>query len=473
MARARIKINGTVGSDLDFTISTLATLLSDGDGSEGAWLWELLDEPEGTATTLSGEDTATCTFTPGKKGSYLIQLTVNPGQQGALVDRVVLSIRHDHVRIPAALERKEAGSRGWAPAMQEALQLLDQMASLLGDNPSADVQAFLAAANKAAMRTVLALGTAATANTGDFDPAGTAAAAAASALSAAETYTDTKVLGLFDVKGVMSCNGDPSFPSALKGDLYVVSVAGKIGGAAGRAVEVGDSFFAVEDNAGGSEASVGTSWNILQYNLNLATSLLAANNLSDLTSTSSARTNLGLGTAAVAATGDFEAAGAIASAISGLSLGTASQSAVGDFDAAGAAATAQSTAESYAAGLVTALKITQGVGRTTNGAPLTLFYFAITDETINRLVITITCKRVGSAKGMCFTRVLDVLRTGAADPSIEVVTTPVPDAATGSATYSIVAWDVYSGQVYVQVQGDASATVDWAYRIEQTQAKVP
>jgi hypothetical protein len=42
--------------------------------------------------------------------------------------------------------------------------------------------------------------------------------------------------------------------------------------------------------------------------------LVSTNNLSDLTSASTARTNLGLGTAAVAATGDFDAAGAAAAA---------------------------------------------------------------------------------------------------------------------------------------------------------------
>ncbi len=109
--------------------------------------------------------------------------------------------------------------------------------------------------------------------------------------AANKQYVDDAVTGLFDFKGSTDASTNPNYPAALKGDAYVVSVAGKIGGASGRSVDIGDVYFATADNAGGTEASVGTSWEVLEHNLIGA--LLAANNLSELASPSTARTNLG------------------------------------------------------------------------------------------------------------------------------------------------------------------------------------
>jgi hypothetical protein len=74
-------------------------------------------------------------------------------------------------------------------------------------------------------------------------------------------------------------------------------VAGKIGGASGLSVDIGDVYVASANNAGGTQASVGTSWFVLEHNL--VGALLSANNLSDLTNVATARTNLGLDTAAL------------------------------------------------------------------------------------------------------------------------------------------------------------------------------
>ena len=104
------------------------------------------------------------------------------------------------------------------------------------------------------------------------------------------------VTGLLEFKGSLDCSANPDYPAADKGDTYYVNVAGKVGGASGVTVAVGDAVIAKADNAGGSEASVGTSWFVLEKNLQGA--LLAANNLSDLTDAAAARGNLGLGTLA-------------------------------------------------------------------------------------------------------------------------------------------------------------------------------
>lgn len=100
------------------------------------------------------------------------------------------------------------------------------------------------------------------------------------------------VTGLLDLKGDTDASANPNYAAASKGDAYYVTVAGKVGGASGKSVEVGDVYIAKADNAGGTEAAVGTSWFVLEHNLQGA--LLAANNLADLASASAARTNLGL-----------------------------------------------------------------------------------------------------------------------------------------------------------------------------------
>lgn len=106
------------------------------------------------------------------------------------------------------------------------------------------------------------------------------------------TAIATALTGVLSLKGNTDCSSNPNYPAAVKGDMYYVTVAGKIGGASGTSVNIGDAYIAKADNAGGTEASVGTSWFVLEHNL--VGALLASNNLSDLTDPSAARTNLGL-----------------------------------------------------------------------------------------------------------------------------------------------------------------------------------
>lgn len=98
--------------------------------------------------------------------------------------------------------------------------------------------------------------------------------------------------GYLSFEGVIDASSNPNYPAASKGDTYKISVAGKVGGASGTTVDVGDMVTASADNAGGTQASVGSSWFITQANLVAA--LLSANNLSDIASAATARANLAL-----------------------------------------------------------------------------------------------------------------------------------------------------------------------------------
>lgn len=134
------------------------------------------------------------------------------------------------------------------------------------------------------------------------DPDGTFAAnsdARVATQKATKTYVDAAVTGVLKFKGSTDCSTNPNYPAATKGDSYVVTVAGKIGGASGVSVDPGDMYFATANNAGGTQAAVGASWRILEHNLLGA--LLSANNLSDLANIVTARINLGL--VAIAASG--------------------------------------------------------------------------------------------------------------------------------------------------------------------------
>lgn len=74
----------------------------------------------------------------------------------------------------------------------------------------------------------------------------------------------------YDFKGGINCSANPNYPAASSADVYIVSVAGKIGGASGVVVEVGDQIIAISTNAGGTQAAVGSSWVVTQNNINPA-----------------------------------------------------------------------------------------------------------------------------------------------------------------------------------------------------------
>jgi hypothetical protein len=88
--------------------------------------------------------------------------------------------------------------------------------------------------------------------------------------NAVKVYTDN-LLGNANAlvyKGVIDCSTNPNYPGANAGELYIVSVAGKIGGASGINVEVGDMLICNTDStASGNEATVGAYWNAIQKNI--------------------------------------------------------------------------------------------------------------------------------------------------------------------------------------------------------------
>jgi hypothetical protein len=126
-------------------------------------------------------------------------------------------------------------------------------------------------ADAAAQRTTLGLGTVATLAS-DTD---TALAANSDANVATQKAVKAYVDGLLAAsdaviyKGATDCSANPNYPAANAGHLYVVSVAGKIGGASGTVVEAGDMFICKTDGtAGGTQAAVGAQWNVIQTNIN-------------------------------------------------------------------------------------------------------------------------------------------------------------------------------------------------------------
>lgn len=87
---------------------------------------------------------------------------------------------------------------------------------------------------------------------------------------AVKAYIDA-LLAAQDVlvfKGGIDCSANPNFPAASAGHFYKISVAGKIGGAAGINVESGDSIYCtVDGSAAGTSGAVGVNWVIMQVNL--------------------------------------------------------------------------------------------------------------------------------------------------------------------------------------------------------------
>lgn len=69
-------------------------------------------------------------------------------------------------------------------------------------------------------------------------------------------------------KGVIDCSANPNYPAADRGWTWRASVAGKIGGASGVVVQVGDIILCLTDStASGDQATVGAHWTVIQTNI--------------------------------------------------------------------------------------------------------------------------------------------------------------------------------------------------------------
>jgi hypothetical protein len=78
------------------------------------------------------------------------------------------------------------------------------------------------------------------------------------------------VTGALLYQGAIDASGSPNYPAANSGDMYIISVAGKIGGASGLVVSAGDLIVCTTDlTPAGTQAAVGSYWNIIQANIDL------------------------------------------------------------------------------------------------------------------------------------------------------------------------------------------------------------
>lgn len=92
--------------------------------------------------------------------------------------------------------------------------------------------------------------------------------------SAVSAFVIDKVTGLYELKGAIDASTNPNYPAADKGDAYRISVAGKIGGASGVVVAVGDTIVAHADSVAGAQGAVGANWVITERNADQATELV-------------------------------------------------------------------------------------------------------------------------------------------------------------------------------------------------------
>lgn len=78
----------------------------------------------------------------------------------------------------------------------------------------------------------------------------------------------TKLQDASIYKGVIDCSTNPNYPASNAGEIWVVSVAGKIGGGSGIDVVAGDLLFCKVDNT--ASGTSGTNWQVIQSKMTTA-----------------------------------------------------------------------------------------------------------------------------------------------------------------------------------------------------------
>lgn len=125
MPVANIEINGTASSKDTLPINTLVQLSNADVGGEVTYLWEILDQPVGTADVLSNAAIENPTFTPKKEGSYFLRLTVNAALGSISINTKIAAVRElkTNERIDAAFETTEVdAAKGWKTATNAAMK---------------------------------------------------------------------------------------------------------------------------------------------------------------------------------------------------------------------------------------------------------------------------------------------------------------------------------------------------------------
>jgi hypothetical protein len=147
MSTPNIKIDqatrpaGTAGqSRADGVLSQTVTLTDPANAGAGTHLWELFSRPPGSSATLSGSSTATATFTPDVRGTYLIRKTFNSDVSGTMDGTVFVSAQGgfsvplaNGTRVPAAGETEQySATQGWASTMQSIIATVDNLIQWVG-----------------------------------------------------------------------------------------------------------------------------------------------------------------------------------------------------------------------------------------------------------------------------------------------------------------------------------------------------